>query len=81
MLFINQDRTYTVMMLDPDYPHHAAGKFYLHLLITNIPVSVFYRFFFQFRKTLVRNMSLNFVTKGEWLRQGITYDIGEYIVG
>lgn len=50
-----QDRTYTIMMVDPDYPHHAPGQFYLHWLITNIP--------------------------GEWLRQGLTYDIGEYIVG
>ncbi|XP_031625891.1 protein RICE FLOWERING LOCUS T 1-like [Contarinia nasturtii] len=49
------DRTYTVMMIDPDYPHHQNGQFYLHWLVTNIP--------------------------GEWLRQGLTYDIGEYIVG
>lgn len=34
-----QDKTYTVMMIDPDYPHHSAGQFYLHWLVTNIPVS------------------------------------------
>lgn len=71
------------MMIDPDYPHHAAGQFYLHWLITNIPVSVFFPvwFLFQFRKMLVCYISFNFITQGEWLRQGITYDIGEYIVG
>lgn len=67
------------MMIDPDYPHHAAGQFYLHWLITNIPVSDF--FLFQFRITLVCYISFNFIMQGEWLRQGITYDIGEYIVG
>lgn len=34
-----QDRSYTVMMIDPDYPHHSNGQFYLHWLVTNIPVN------------------------------------------
>lgn len=34
-----QDRSYTLMMIDPDYPHHSNGQFYLHWLVTNIPVN------------------------------------------
>lgn len=68
------------MMIDPDYPHHAAGQFYLHWLITNIPVSVFFFSSISLKK-LVCYIRFNFTIQGEWLRQGITYDIGEYIVG
>lgn len=62
LLFIkNQDRTYTVMMIDPDYPHHAAGQFYLHWLITNIPVSIF-GFSFNFKKrSFVCYISFDFI--------------------
>lgn len=41
----SKDRTYTLMMIDPDYPHHSNGQFYLHWLVTNIPVSIFCKIF------------------------------------
>lgn len=37
MLF--QDKTYMVLMVDPDAPNHVIGEFYLHWLVMNIPVS------------------------------------------
>lgn len=39
-VFLFQDRTYTVMMIDPDYPHYKTGEFYLHWLVTNVPVRI-----------------------------------------
>ena len=29
---------YTIMMLDPDAPNSGAGQFYVHWIVTNIPV-------------------------------------------
>lgn len=80
-------------MIDPDYPHYGTGQFYLHWLVTNIPVSVVfswveitkngYSFFsFSFIKQQQKKTKHTKLTlQGEWLRQGITYDVGEYIVG
>lgn len=34
-----QDKSYTILMIDPDSPLHNAGQFYLHWAVTNVPVS------------------------------------------
>lgn len=58
-LDIFQDRSYTIMMIDPDYPHYTTGQFYLHWLVTNIPVS-----WTQHEKTIPTVFSLDLLFLG-----------------
>lgn len=81
------------MMIDPDFPHYTTGQFYLHWLVTNIPVSWASELSIKKlrgnggvtlpplrpREGAANKILTSF--QGEWLRQGITYDVGEYIVG
>lgn len=37
ILILLQDKTYTVVALDPDAPHQKKGEYHLHWVIANIP--------------------------------------------
>lgn len=36
---ILQNKSYTILMIDPDSPLHSSDQFYLHWAVTNVPVS------------------------------------------
>lgn len=44
-LILFQKKFYTVMTIDPDAPNHTPGNFYLHMIKSNIEVSIYAMFY------------------------------------
>lgn len=72
-----KEKTYTVVMVDPDVPHHDTGEFYLHWMVVNIPVSIILDI-----HTLKIILCYSLYTfQGYLLKQGLGYEVGDTVTG
>lgn len=57
IILLLQTKFYTIIMLDPDAPNNNRGQFYLHWIVSNVPVNNL-KIYFIFK--LCNNKSNNY---------------------